>query len=610
MRIILITIFISTFLSGISQIIPIDSLKNVLSKAKTDTEKIKIMNDISRRYWNKNNSISLQYSKRALEKSTEINYKKGVAMSLANIGIASLYDNDKKNSLDNLLKALKIYQELNDSISLKAIYINIGSILYSLGKLDEAKSYLEKGLKLYLSQPTLKKQDSLAIVVIYNNISLCYLDRNKLDSAVNMQFEALKIRRALNNKEGIAISYANLGLMYEQLDSLDLAEKYFKEAIKLQREIKNYYGLAFSKIDLASFYRTQGKIDTSLQLIQDAIDILEDKKIVSQLPRAYLVMSKIYEDTKNYEKALKTYKKYVIYKDSIANKPFYDDIAKIQEEYKKELEIRKEQSQEFELKKQKIIRNAMIVIAVFVIVLIIVLLNRYKIKIKSEKELQKLNSEKDKFFTILAHDLRSPIQGMVTLSEAIINNFDVLTKKELLSYNKNLNKTAKSISYLLENLLDWAMSQINKRQYFFESLELKELAFQGVNPLLESAKRKSIDVNVEINSDIKVYADANSLRTIFRNLTNNAIKFTKNGGEIIISAKQNANSVELSIKDTGVGMSADALNHLFDIGKQKTTLGTDNEKGTGFGLLIVKELVSKNKGTIKVLSKENEGTEL
>ena len=586
----------------------VDSLKNILSKTSSDTQKVQILSQISRLYWNKNNTLSLQYSKRALEISTDINYKKGIAMALADIGVASMYDNNKKNALDNLLKAITIYDEIKDTASLRATYINTGTILYTLNRIDEAKNYLEKGLNLYLQERHLKWTDSTAIIIIYNNLSLIELDKNNIQKAIDLQFKALKLRKELKSDKGIAISYANLGLMYEKIDSFNLAEKYYNLAIDINGKVGNTYGVAFSKIDLANFYFHKNEIDTAIIQINNAIKLCEKNGFLTELPRAYLSLVEMKKSQENYKEALEAYEKYQTYKDSVANQSFYDDINKMKEEYKKETELRKEQKREFELKKQKIIRNSLIVIAVIVILLIIVLYNRYKIKIKSERELQKLNKEKDKFFSILAHDLRSPIVGMVTLSDAIINNFEVLTKKELLSYNKNLNKTAKSISYLLENLLDWAMSQINQRKYNFENLKLYKIAKEGIESLLINADKKQIKVNFDIDENIEVYADANTLKTVFRNLTNNAIKFTPKGGKIDISAKQNGDKVEIKIQDTGVGMSKNALNHLFDIGKQQTSLGTENEKGTGFGLLIVKEFISKNKGEIKVESTEGKGT--
>ncbi len=605
--IIILLLFIK--LSFSNNTIKIDSLIEAVNTVKTDTGKVNLLLNISRYYWLKDNKLSLRYAKKALEISVEKDYKEGIAGALSNIGIASMYDNNNDKAIENILKAEAIYEELKDTSKLKGVLINIGSIFYSMEEYEKSKKYLNKALSIYQSLNNLSYEDSVAFSVIYNNLSLCYLAQNITDKAIALQLKNLGLTKKLRRKKSEAIAYANLGLMYEKIDSLNTAEYYFKKAIKQQKAIKNEYGIVLSVIDLANFYSENNKIDTALILINEAIQIAEQKQYLTQLPRAYLTLVDIYKKNKDYEKALSAYENYVKYKDYNANKSSYEDIDKIKQEYKEAVANKEKQKQEFELKRQKIIRNAFIAIALVVIILIIVLFNRYKIKTKSERELQKLNTEKNKLFSILAHDLKGPVMGISTLSEAIVKNFDVLSKKELLVYNKKLHETSKSIYYLLENILDWATSQINVRKYTFENLNLKKIADAGVFSLLLSADKKDISVNVNIPDDIFVYADSNTLKTIFRNLTNNAIKFTNKGGKVNISAQKiNDNKVKIEFKDTGIGISKKNLEHLFDIGKQQNSTGTANEKGTGFGLLIVKEFAEKNKAKIFVESTVGKGT--
>lgn len=246
---------------------------------------------------------------------------------------------------------------------------------------------------------------------------------------------------------------------------------------------------------------------------------------------------------------------------------------------------------------------------------------------ESEEQLKKSIAEKDKFFSIISHDLRSPFMGLLGLTQLIVEDFDSIEKEEMKSIMKNLHNSLKNLYSLIENLLTWSRLQTGKIPYNPTNVCLTESLnkiFDLLNPL---AQNKNISLNFSLQNEqsMKVYVDSNMLHSILQNLISNSIKFTNKGGTIKITASLLNNSfinsnlnenenqnlenwVEIKIQDSGIGISRDNLKKLFKVGEHFTTNGTNNESGTGLGLILVKELVEKNYGTISVESEVGKGT--
>jgi PAS domain S-box-containing protein len=226
-----------------------------------------------------------------------------------------------------------------------------------------------------------------------------------------------------------------------------------------------------------------------------------------------------------------------------------------------------------------------------------------------ENQLRELNSTKDKLFSIIAHDLRSPFNTILGFSELLINSFKDLDVAESEKYLEIINSSAKSTLVLLDNLLAWAKSQTGQIIYNPERTSLSAITGEILEVSKSIAKIKNISVKYIQTDDVEVYADVNMLKTILRNLVSNAIKYTYTNGEITISAIQNQSNIEITVSDNGVGMSEDIRNKLFEIDTNITTTGTANEKGSGLGLILCKEFVEKHGGEIRVKSESGKGSD-
>lgn len=230
-----------------------------------------------------------------------------------------------------------------------------------------------------------------------------------------------------------------------------------------------------------------------------------------------------------------------------------------------------------------------------------------KLKEKTE-QLKELNSTKDKFFSIIAHDLKSPFNSILGFSNLLATEYNDLNEDQRLDYIKLVNSSSNSAFKLLEHLLEWARLQRGLIGIQKEVLNLRELVNESTEPYLSNAFKKEISVVNNIPENILITADANSIKTVIRNLFNNAIKYTPNGGLVEFSALQIGNITEVSIKDTGIGMGQSTISKLFRIEESQSRPGTNNETGTGLGLIICKELITKNDGNIWVESELGKGT--
>jgi PAS domain S-box-containing protein len=227
---------------------------------------------------------------------------------------------------------------------------------------------------------------------------------------------------------------------------------------------------------------------------------------------------------------------------------------------------------------------------------------------ESEEKLRELNYAKDRFFNIIAHDLRTPISGLISMTKALIENSELLSPDETKELLKELLEFANQSYNLLENLLQWARSQTGTIQFNPENTDLYEVALASKVLTDPNAKQKNITVSNLVEPGSYSFVDRNMITTVVRNLLSNAVKFTNPGGEITISLKDLGEEYELSIADTGVGMSEEKQKKLFKIGENVSTPGTSGEKGSGLGLILCKEFVEKNGGSIRVESEVGKGT--
>ena len=225
------------------------------------------------------------------------------------------------------------------------------------------------------------------------------------------------------------------------------------------------------------------------------------------------------------------------------------------------------------------------------------------------KQLIKINADKNKLFSIIAHDLRSPFNGFLGFTDLLVKDLDTFTQDEIRKIAARMRFSATNLFYLLENLLQWSRIQQGLIPFNREVIQLLPVVNESVSTIVESAKNKEIEIRYDIPERLTIFADINMLLSVIRNLTSNAVKFTPKGGNIMIFSKDTRdNQVEISIKDSGIGMSRSIVDNLFQIDGQTSRNGTQGEPSTGLGLILCKDFIEKHGGKIWVESEEGKGS--
>ncbi len=234
-------------------------------------------------------------------------------------------------------------------------------------------------------------------------------------------------------------------------------------------------------------------------------------------------------------------------------------------------------------------------------------IQKEEIEVHREK-LKALNASKDKFFSIIAHDLRNPIAGFLNLTEVLSNNFEVFSENESKEFIDVMNQASKQLYNLLENLLQWSGAQTGSISFNPKTVLVKSMFENTIDNLMINIENKKIKVNIKVDDETVVFADEDMITTVIRNLLSNAIKFSHSGESISIRCVNEDDFVKISVVDNGVGINKNDQEKLFTIDQQITTQGTSEEKGSGLGLILCKEFIEKNNGKIWVDSEINKGS--
>jgi len=400
------------------------------------------------------------------------------------------------------------------------------------------------------------------------------------------------------------------------MGNYEVAEEYLNESLKIKNEIGDLLSLPTIHEYLGLCLIGKGHINEGLNSLNRGLTLAisnNQKKIQLNI---YSKLTEVYLSINDLKNAISCQKKQIEIQDLILSGAANIKIEQLQAIY----EIDKQNGQIIELEKQNEINSLIIrqhrtsqqlmIIGIFIAFLISLSIYWFYNKIRHKNlELKETNAAKDKLFAIIAHDLRGPTGNLASFLEHLNDTFNDHSPTELKEILLSLYKSAESVSVLLENLLIWAQSQLNKIQFRPTELKLTDVIQNSIKGLKQSADNKQVDITLELDDQILVLADPNMVQIIVRNLLSNAIKFTHRGGSVIIRTEAiNMNDVTISVIDNGVGIEKYSLSRIFDISNKLHTTGTENERSTGLGLMLVKDFVEKNKGTITIDSEKDKGT--
>lgn len=663
---------VSTVFSFAQNVVEISNLKEALRKEKVDSVKIDLCLKIYNSFTLTEKDSSISYYNQALTIANKISYKPQLANKLYVLGFNFEMENNFERAISNFqnavlifeelenftkvaktynfigycyinlyaedkaieyyLKSLKIYKELNDDSGIAMNYNDIGNLYYEQENYTYAKKYFQDALTIYE-----KLNDKSGVATCYTNLGNAFSDGGELELGLDYYKQSIILYEELKDQSGVAVNYNNLGDNYIRLKQYNEAEDYFFKALRIAEELVDKELLAIIYLNLADIYEQEKRHDKVISAAQKSLDYAREVGKLDYELDNLMFLANAFEAKGEISIALDYYKQHDTVKDRLLGT---DKNKKVQlfnalNELEKthytitDLSNKNEIAQlKYETEK-KISYFLIISIVVFGFFLILIIhqqsakkkaynllefrnyqINRMNNEIQVQRDdLKLMNKTKDKFFSIIAHDLKNPFNSIKGFTELMIENSKEYDEEKRLKFLKIIKDSTNKASILLNNLLIWANSQSGNLTYTPQKIELVRHVLDVVSLLEIQAIKKEIEIYNNIDHNLSVKADVNMLNTILRNLISNAIKFTKPKGEIKILSKVNDGMVEISVKDTGVGMLQEDVDNLFSIDVKNTNIGTANEQGSGLGLILCKDFVEKHGGKIWVNSVKDEGSE-
>ena len=569
-------------------------------------------------------AVATTYLKTCIPIFKKVNNQRYVYRSYSLQGTIAEVSNNYDLAISNYDKAQK-YATTDEE--LYAIKHNLSIIYTKTNQFDIANAYIQDILKFNSSNPDVI--NSFIICYVYMGLTYTAPTYKEKMEASN---KAVALAKTLKNEEVIAETLVNRGGLYVNEKKFSKALSDFTESNRMAKQINATNLITRNYINIAELYNKTKAFKLSNSYM-DSIAVYNslsiDNDMVNKASLDTLYYSNYY-NLKQYKKALihlKNYNTYLVStKDSIINSKYAEYGKKYQTDKKiQENELLKKENRikSLEVAQQKKARDYLIVFSVLGIIAFGSIYSRFSTKKKAANllakqyavinqqkvDLEQSNTAKQKLFGIIAHDLINPFNAILGYTNLLEEDYNTFTDAQRKTFISTINKYANSNYNLTRTLLDWAKVQQDKFIVNKTQLKIKDVVDNALQPYQVLADKKQIKVIAKIPRDITIEADQNMMQTVIANLFVNAIKFTPQQGEINLHLDKNTDgTVTLEIKDNGIGMSQEQLNNLFDITKVSTSQGTNKESGNGLGLILCKELIELQNGTIQIFSKLNKGS--
>lgn len=599
-----------------------DSLLAALQQAKTDSIKGRIY-------------LQLAKSKALSDPLKRFEYiNKGLGLGLAldvitraelqlELGKYNRLAGDYTNAVKNMLTALAVFEQHQENMLMADCYNSLAIAYFDAGRLEEAETSFKKSLQLYK-----ELKDNARVAVALNNIGEIYQRRSDPIAAQTYYQKAYELALEQGDLQLQSVLMNNFGDTNYNLGKYSRAIYFQNRALKMAEALADVEGLSYSFLALAKAYHKLANYDSALYFGQRGLATAKANGINYLIKEGLFILKDIYFANNNFEKALRYADSVIFLIDTVYNQ----DKNKLITQSFFQYELGRQQSQIELLEKEKIINSQKLlnatlnrkiiytILASFVAILVILLYFLRQRQIQSDQlaqknamldaknqELKILNQTKDKLFSIIAHDLRSPLSALKNVLDLV--DFNLLSPTDFAVLAVDVRKNLTSILYTLNNLLEWSYLQIKVGDSVSPvANNVKELITETVSFYEEVARQKNIDIIVEVDDNDCVTADKNHLRFVLRNLLNNAIKFSYPQSQILIrTTKLPDRQIEIAVRDNGAGMEEEVKAQLFSPG-MRSAKGTAGEQGTGLGLMLCKDFIEKNGGEIFVESQVDRGS--
>ncbi|WP_031425376.1 tetratricopeptide repeat-containing sensor histidine kinase [Flavimarina sp. Hel_I_48] len=615
-------IYLNFSISLWSQSKVIDSLKEAIEKTSHDTLKIDLYNRLSLEYLYIDPDSALAYIDTL--KLIGENFSNDRALAAANNrrGVYYMITSNNTKAMLELIKAEKYYSNVGDTTKLAGVYNNLGANDFYIKDYNSSLYNYKKGLKILdrFQHPEL-------YLVFVLNLSEVNLELKQLDSAVFYAEQAIDLSLRLKDKRKLATAYYHMGTARLKMQSYPEALSYLIQALTY-KDIPIQYDTRARIYKVGSLVGLDrmGEAKVQLNELEEKVLNASDKTIIMQF---YQIKSQFYKSSGQFEEALVYAEKYQVLNEELQN----IDQVQIRENLKVKSNISQKENEnkllrhEAELNNLKIInqRNLIWSVGVFIFILLILVLvlsrmyevnqkanirlqTKQKVLNRDNRNLEKQNTQKNNLFSIVAHDVKSPLGAIMTSINMLKDNISDFSEQELNLLTSELSRQAESLYNLLDGALTWTKSQMEGYKFYRKNLNACTVIQSIIDVERVSISKKELTITNQIPEDFEVYADAQVIEVVMRNLINNAIKFTVPGGTIRFEASTNEKESRLSVIDNGLGISQDKIDQIFVERQRYTRKGTGDEVGNGIGLILCSEIAKAMGGGIEVKSTVGRGS--
>lgn len=567
--------------------------------------------------WENRNSDpdkAIEYGQMAVSLAKSLNLQMELSDSYNRLGIAYRNKGRYAQALECYFKGLEVSRTYGFDNHLAFQYNNLADLYNRLGLYNRAVEFGNRAMEY-----AKKVNDDYTLAYIYNILGTIYKNKNELDSALTCFKHSLELRQKIGHYHGIATSYLNIGSIELLLGQYENSEINLKMAIDLYSPKNDLQGIAMTYYYKGLLYNKLHQYNKAIHSFDQSLKINESFKNLTVSRDCHNGLSFAFSQKKQFEKAYYHSNQAMVLNDSIALSQFVERLTQLTEalKYEETLNLQKEREKAL-AERLNFQRNIIkLYIAIIILLALIVGLGIY-FYIKRAKdirllqaqrdEINMLNNTKDRFFSILAHDLKNQLTSIVTIAQMVKDKSLAIGDDGLIELSRHLYAIGFATNDLLENVLSWIKAQAKQVNIRKGNIDLKDFVDRIILTQKPAAEIKSVALINRVEPGIRIYSDADRLSTILRNLLSNAIKFSNPGGMVDVYALAKGNQIEIRVTDYGLGIPKEIAEKLFDSLENFSQPGTMNEQGSGLGLIICKQLVIDLGGQIKVTSEPQRGS--
>ncbi|MEM9857415.1 MAG: tetratricopeptide repeat-containing sensor histidine kinase [Bacteroidota bacterium] len=536
------------------------------------------------------------------------------------LGIAFNTSGNYQAGLPYLLEALEIFRTLeNDTYILRSLN-NIGVCYIRLGQFQEALQIFKE------IESTFQEYDPGTLTTLAVNLAFCHYGLGNYARAKEILLDFLALPDHQVNERGYGFAYFKLGEVYLKQDEIAKAIEAFNFSISTYKKFQSINDMVEPLVGLARVYMHISNYDVADNYADRAVQLAEESGNLNHQKLALKTCYEVCKLRKDYQRALRVHEEYRVVLDSLVATQQTAEMGRITAQYEFSQQKNRlilEQKEE-QLENERILNNQKLAIQITIVVIIVIIIlmffiyRSYTLKVKGNRLLKEKNEEilhqrdeldqtnriKNKLFSIIAHDLRSPINTLDGLLYLVRNK--ITNNEDLEAVMPKLINSFDHTSDLLNNLLSWATSQMEGYTLELRSFNIKDILVKIIEDSRARLDEKGVLYSVE-GEDVHVYAEPDMIQIVCRNLLSNAIKYCQTGDEIKLKIEIEEH-VCIKVIDTGAGIPKDKVEVLLSDNTFISTKGTDGEKGSGLGLMICKDLLIKNDSNLEIVSKEGEGS--